>query len=147
MAKPSIEDRIAIEDLFIRYTTSLDDFDIAGIESCFVEDCALVTPNHGEFRGKSSIREWMKPNLAVKDLGGRFRHVISNFTMDVNGDHAKAGCYLLDFLIIDGHTKLLSPGIYDCDLVRIGGEWLFERRTVIMDKPYSLPQAQPPAHG
>jgi ketosteroid isomerase-like protein len=140
VAKPSSEDRIAIEDLFIRYTTSLDDFDIAGIESCFAEDCVLVTPNHGEFCGVNSIRDWMKPNLAVKDLGGRFRHVISNFRIDVNGDRAKAYCYLLDFLVIDGRTELLSPGIYDCDLVKVDGDWLFERRAVVMDKPYSLPR-------
>jgi 3-phenylpropionate/cinnamic acid dioxygenase small subunit len=140
VARPSIEDRIAIEDLFVRYTTSLDDFDIAGIESCFAEDCLLQTPQNGEFRGRSSIREWMKPNLAVKDWGGQFRHIISNFMIDVDGDRAKAQCYLLDYLTVNGTTELLSPGIYDCDLVKRDGEWRFVRRAVIMDKPYSLPQ-------
>jgi hypothetical protein len=141
VATPSADDRLAIEDLFIRYTTCLDGFDIAGIESCFVEDCLLVTPQNGDFRGVASIRDWMKPNLAVKDLGGRFRHVISNFRIDVNGDRAKASCYLLDLLVIDGRTEVLSPGIYDCDLVKVHGTWLFERRAVVMDKPYSLPEA------
>jgi len=140
VARPSIEDRIAIEDLFVRYTTSLDAFDIAGIESCFIEDCLLQTPQNGEFRGRSSIREWMKPNLTVKDLGGQFRHIISNFVIDVDGGRAKAQCYLLDYLTVGGKTELLSPGIYDCDLVKRDGEWLFVRRAVIMDKRYSLPQ-------
>ena len=77
--------------------------------------------------------------MRVKDMGGQFRHVISNFLIDVDGIAAKASCYLLDFLTINGQTQLLSPGIYDCDLVRVGGEWLFKRRRVVMDHPYSLP--------
>jgi SnoaL-like protein len=140
MGKPSIEDRLAIEDLFVRYTTALDACDLPGIEGCFVEDCLLETPQGGSFRGRHSIRDWMKPNLAVKNRGGRFRHVISNFSIDVTGTRAHATCYLLDFLIMDGETKLLSPGIYDCDLVKLGGEWIFERRRVVMDQPYSLPE-------
>ncbi len=35
MAKPSIEDRLAIEDLFVRYTTALDNGDVDGVVSCF----------------------------------------------------------------------------------------------------------------
>ena len=51
LAKPTIEDRLAIEDLFVRYAASLDRFDIPGIESCFVEDGILETPNRGVFQG------------------------------------------------------------------------------------------------
>jgi hypothetical protein len=142
MAKPSIEDRLAIEDLFVRYTTSLDRFDVAGIEACFVEDCVLVTPNHGSFHGRASIREWMGPNLSIRDRGGQFRHVVSNFVIDVapDGRRAHATCYLLDYLTIGGVTELLAPGTYDCELERVDGEWLFARRTVVMDHPYRLPE-------
>jgi hypothetical protein len=139
LAKPTIADRLAVEDLFVRYTTSLDRFDIPGIENCFVEDCVLETPNHGDFHGRASICEWMQPNMRVKEMGGQFRHVISNLVIDVDGTAAKATCYLLDFLTINGRTQLLSPGLYDCDLVRVEGEWLFKRRRVVMDHPYSLP--------
>ena len=55
MGKPSVEDRAAIEDLFVRYTTSLDRGDVAAIEGCFSEDCVLVTPNHGEFVGRALV--------------------------------------------------------------------------------------------
>jgi hypothetical protein len=140
MASPSLEDRLAINDLFVRYTISLDSFDTEGVISCFVEDCRLVTPIHGDFRGHAGIREWMIPNLRVRDAGGRFRHVISNLVIDVEEDRAKAKCYLLDYLTMPGQpAELLSPGIYECDLVKVGKEWRFTSRVVQMDYIFKLP--------
>ena len=70
------------------------------------------------------------------EQGGQFRHVLSNLRIDVEGDTARAKCYLLDFLTRDGKTELLSPGDYDCELIRVGDDWRFKTRLVHMDRQF-----------
>lgn len=144
MGMPSVEDRLAIGDLFVRYTTALDACDIDTVVGCFTADCTLVSPIHGAFHGHQGIRDFAAPNVKLKDRGAQFRHFITNLVIDQQGNRAKATCYLLDFVTVDGKTKLLSPGVYDCDLVKQDGEWLMQQRLVDMDYKFSLPPAEKP---
>jgi ketosteroid isomerase-like protein len=141
MATPSIEDRFAISDLFVRYTTALDACDVETVVGCFTADCTLESPIVGTFRGHDGIRDFANQILRAKEeRGAQYRHVISNLAMTVDGDRARATCYLLDFVTVDGTTHLLSPGRYECDLVCSDGIWLFARRLVIMDRQFTLPE-------
>jgi ketosteroid isomerase-like protein len=145
MPTPSIEDRFAINDLFVRYTTALDACDVETVIGCFTGDCTLESPIVGTFRGHDGIRDFATKTLRAKqERGAQYRHVISNLAMTVEGDRARATCYLLDYVTVDGATHLLSPGRYECDLVRSDGNWLFARRLVIMDRQFTLPE---PPHG
>jgi hypothetical protein len=144
MGAPSVEDRFEIGDLFVRYTTALDACDIETVIGCFTADCSLESPIIGVFVGHAGIREFAERTLRLKrERGAQFRHVISNLAITVDGDRARATCYLLDFVTVDGATELLSPGQYDCDLVRSFGHWLFTKRLVIMDRQFTLPGAPP----
>jgi uncharacterized protein (TIGR02246 family) len=144
MPTPSIEERFAINDLFVRYTTALDACDVETVVGCFTSDCSLVSPIVGTFHGHEGIRDFANPTLRAKqERGAQYRHVISNLAITVDGDRARATCYLLDFVTVDGETHLLSPGQYECDLVRSDGSWLFEKRLVIMDRTFTLPE---PSH-
>jgi uncharacterized protein (TIGR02246 family) len=138
MAKPSVEDRIAIEDLFIRYTCALDAGDVDTVVACFAEDGSLESPAVGQCIGRPSIREFARRFARFRANGSQLRHVISNLRIDADGDRAHALCYLAVFLTRDGKSRLLAPGGYDCDLVRIGGDWLFQRRVVLHDHDYTL---------
>jgi hypothetical protein len=57
----------------------------------------------------------------------------------VDGDAARARCYLLDFVTDRGATQLLSPGEYDAELRRRDGTWRLQRRDVAMDRTFALP--------
>ena len=141
MAKPSIEDRLDIQDLFVRYVTSLDACDAAAVVGCFTEDCMLYSPVKGRYEGHAGIRRFADDTVRMKtERGGQFRHVLANLRCDVEGEHATARCYLLDFLTIDGKTELLSPGEYECELVKVNGQWLFKSRIVHMDYIFKLPE-------
>ena len=145
MATPSLPDRMEIYDLFVRYTTALDACEIENVVACFSADCSLESPILGAFRGHSGIRDFANRTLRQKEEhGAQFRHVISNLAIDVQGDRARATCYLLDFVTIRGDTQLLSPGRYDCDLVRSEGKWLFTKRVVLMDRNFTLPGTPAP---
>jgi len=67
MAKPSIEDRLAIEDLFVRYTTALDEGDVEDVVGCFTDDGWLDSPIIGRHEGKAKLREFALEMLSAGD--------------------------------------------------------------------------------
>jgi ketosteroid isomerase-like protein len=137
MATASMADWFDINNVFIRYATSLDRGDVDAVVACFTEDASLVSPVMGEFFGHAGVRDFASRTARLKrEAGVQFRHVVSNLVVDVEGDRAQATCYLLDYRTRDGKTLLLSPGEYECTLRRTGGHWLFERRVVTMDQPF-----------
>ena len=140
MARPSVEDRHGIEDLFIRYTSALDSGDVDGVVGCFAEDGWLDSPIVGRFQGREELRAFAEKTAeTIRLRGARFRHVVTNLRIEMKGGRARAQCYLLDFCTIDGESKLLSPGEYDCELVKSNQDWLFASRIVRMDRMFSIP--------
>ncbi len=138
MSRLSIEDRVLIEDLFIRYTCALDAGDVDTVVGSFAEDGTLESPAVGVRAGRGEIREFAERFARYQQGGSQLRHVISNLRVSVDGDRGSAKCYLVVFQTRDGQSRLLAPGHYDCQLVRTGGEWLFQRRVVTMDHDYVL---------
>jgi hypothetical protein len=140
MKPASLVDWFDVHNLFVRYTTSLDACDVEAVVDCFVEDGWLDSPVLGRFEGHAGIREFALRTVKVRDeRGGQFRHVVSNLRVDVEGDRGVARCYLLDFLTLGGKSDLLSPGEYQCEIVRTGGTWRFASRTVHMDQGFPPP--------
>jgi 3-phenylpropionate/cinnamic acid dioxygenase small subunit len=138
MSAATMEAWFGIHNAFIRYATSLDHGDVEGVVACFTADASLESPVLGRFDGHDGIREFAERTARLLREGVQFRHVVTNLVADVAGDRARARCYLLDFRTRDGKTQLLSPGEYDCDLVRAGAQWLFTRRAVVMDQPFGV---------
>lgn len=133
MATASVEDRMMINDLFVRYTTALDAGDVETIVACFTEDGALESPAVGIYSGRQGIREFAERFARFQQRGSQLRHFISNLAMQVDGDAARATCYLLNVITRNGKTELMAPGRYDCRLAKIDGEWLFKHRLVVLD--------------
>jgi SnoaL-like domain len=141
MAAASLEEWFAVNELFIRYATSLDHCDVEGVVACFEPDGWLESPILGRFDGSEGIREFAMRTVRLKqEQGVQFRHVVSNLRAEVEGERAHARCYLLDFLTRDGKTELLSPGEYECELKRTNGAWRFVYRKVTMDRVFALPE-------
>ena len=105
---------------------------------CFTEDGSLVSPAVGEHRGRPAIRAFAQRFAAFQRNGSQLRHVISNLMMQVEGERGSATCYLTVFLTRDGKSRLLAPGLYECELRRDGRTWRFQRRVVKHDHDYTL---------
>lgn len=139
MARPSLEDRIAIEDLFTRYAWALDKGDVEGIIACFTDDAVLESPVLGRFAGAAAVREFAEKNARQNAAPGAImRHVMTNIRADVEGDRATAQCYLINYLTRAGKTELLAPGEYDCRLERVAGAWRFSYRFVKLDQTVKI---------
>jgi uncharacterized protein (TIGR02246 family) len=135
---PSIEDRFAINDLFVRYTTALDAGDVETVVDCFTEDAVLESPAIGVRTGRTAIREFAGRFATMRATGTQFRHMISNLAVEVDGDAARVTCYLLVFITRDGNSTRLPPGRYECQATREDGLWRFRRRVVFHDHDYVL---------
>ena len=129
----ALEDRLAINDLFVRYATALDAGDVETIVSCFAEDGALESPLVGVYKGHDGIRAFATRFARLRDGGTQLRHVLSNLAVKLDGDRAHATCYLLTVLTRDGKSTLRPPGRYECELARVQGRWVFHYRLVLED--------------
>ncbi|MBS0641797.1 MAG: nuclear transport factor 2 family protein [Acetobacteraceae bacterium] len=134
----NLEDRLAINDLFVRYTCALDDGDAGTVVDCFTDDATLVSPAVGEHSGKAAITAFAERFARFQQNGSQLRHVISNLRMTIDGDTAHATCYLTVLLTRNGKSQLMAPGRYDCQLRKFGGAWRFHRRVVLHDHDYTL---------
>lgn len=134
----SLEDRLAISDLFARYMWAIDTGDVEGLVACFTEDGVLESPAVGRYAGRDGVRTFAERFASFHTAGTQLRHVISNLLIEPDGDRAFAKCYLLTFLTKDGQSRLLGPGRYECRLRKEGGTWRFENRLVVMDHDYAL---------
>ena len=122
-----------INDLFVRYTTALDAGDVETIVGGFTEDGALESPAVGVYSGRQGIREFAERFARFRERGSQLRHFISNLAVQVDGDAARATCYLLNVITRNGKTELMPPGRYDCRLAKVDGRWLFRYRLVVLD--------------
>jgi uncharacterized protein (TIGR02246 family) len=138
MAGGSIEDRLAISDLFVRYTKALDVGDVETVVDCFTADAALESPVIGVIAGRAAIRAFAGRFAAQLAGGTQFRHMITNIAAEIDGDRARASAYLLVLITRDGKSRQLPPGRYECELIKTGGEWRFSRRVVFHDHGYTL---------
>ena len=141
MSLADIEDRLAISDLFVRYTTALDRGDVETLVDCFTLDGSLDSPAVGQHSGHAAIRAFAERFAAQRAGGTQFRHMVTNIAADIEpgGDRARATAYLLVLISRDGKSRRLPPGRYECELVKSAdGQWRFQRRVVILDHPITL---------
>ena len=134
----AIEDRLAINDLFVRYTTALDAGDVETVVGCFTADAVLESPAIGLIAGHKAIRAFARRFAALRKDGTQFRHMISNLAVEFTGQRARATCYLLVLITRNGASRQLPPGHYECELAKESGQWRFRRRVVFHDHGYTL---------
>src|SRR5216110_3816145 len=69
MSLDYLEDRLAIHDLFVRYTTALDRGDVETVVDCFTEDATLESPVIGVIAGRDAIRAFAERFAAQRAAG------------------------------------------------------------------------------
>jgi ketosteroid isomerase-like protein len=88
----SVLDWLAIQELFVRYATALDDGEVETVVACFTADAALESPVIGRIEGTDAIRAFAGRFAAQRAGGTQFRHLITNLAIDIapEGDRARA---------------------------------------------------------
>ncbi len=132
-------DRAEIEDLMARYLMAMDYHDADAYAECFTEDGELDWAM-GVARGRRAIRAEAlsfeeRIGEIFKDGEGRpakLRHAVCQTAIRVEGDRAwNTGLW---FEMADdgpnGSIALPSFGLYEDELLRMEGRWLFKRRKI-----------------
>jgi hypothetical protein len=125
-----ISDRIQIGDLLTRYTIAIDTKDWALLDTCFTPDAHLDYTSAGGVKGPyPDVRRWLEQALAPFAMT---QHFISNTTVTLDGDRARARTYVLNpmgFPKPDGSLHIFTVGAYYNDrLVRTDAGWLIAER-------------------
>ena len=141
------EDRAEIEDLQARYMFALDFHDADTYASTFTEDGVL---DYGPVvKGRDEIRKIVagmakrfadqaaaQAAQAAPDAPAMWpavgRHNISNIAIKVDGDKAQGRAYWFHY---SNNTpkrtgQLDSFGIYEDEMVKVNGKWLFSKRKI-----------------
>lgn len=128
-------DRVAIEELFVRYYSGLGGGDPAWFGK-FFEDGAELDVNGIVVHGEKEITELYRQVKEDKpNLTGQFRMILSNMLIDIDGDEASARMMWTQTLneTLKGQPRLIEQGLEWDTLAKRGGAWRITRRVVIAD--------------
>lgn len=127
-----IEEKELIRELYVRYALCIDADRREDWVACFTEDGVFDSKRLGRHAGRYALIEFMR--LYKEYQGGvQVRHVISNISVQIDGDRATGTCYLTYYHSKNGKSELLAVGGYSDKLRKIDGKWLFEYRKVFVD--------------
>lgn len=125
----TLADRLAVEDLLIRYCTAIDEHDWALMDTVFQPDALWDSTSAGGLAGPyQTIRAPLVEELAHWEM----THHLSNIVVTFHGDTAKAKSYTHAWLARIGPEGPMQPRLmgaaYHDDLVRTPEGWRIQTR-------------------
>lgn len=143
MTKPissaDLADRIALRELVDAYADCADRRDAIGQMSLFTEDCHFevwMDARAGEPSYILKGRLALEPVFAALNAYEATTHFNGQCTLRLNGDHATGVTYCLAHHITahdDGKTLMIASIRYHDEMVRIGDDWRFSKRVLLVD--------------
>jgi ketosteroid isomerase-like protein len=134
------QDRAEIEDLMSRYLFAMDYGDFDAYVETFTEDGVLEF-SRSTSRGRAEIKKAVAVfkeaiGKLYKDKEGNpatLRHVLLQAVIRVEADHAWTRSLWVEMANdgANGTLKMGTFGIYEDELQRVKGHWLFSRRRVL----------------
>jgi 3-phenylpropionate/cinnamic acid dioxygenase small subunit len=130
-----IADRIAIEDVIVRYATAMDTQDWELYRACFRPDARTVMDRVGEFDTVEAVIALLAPRLTIF---AALQHFVSNFVIsgavasdgDGDGGLATARNYFVSHHVPHGADGYTYGGTFDFDLARDAEGWRITAHTI-----------------
>ena len=129
----SVEDRLAIQDVYARYAWALDTGQVEDLAACFTEDTVIIEEvfeDPDRWEGRHGVRALGNHYKSAPNFPGR-QHHISNLVMDGSGDECRARSFVFVTECQGEPPYLLRfTGHYEDRLVKQEGQWLFKERII-----------------
>ena len=124
----SVEDRIAIADLYARYAWSLDTRDVETFATLFADDGAIEMPDVGRFEGRAEVLRYGRLLTDDPTYPGR-QHWIGQSLVEGDSEQCQVRSYgMVTGRSSDGVSAVRSLGYYTDKLVKVDGQWRFRDR-------------------
>jgi hypothetical protein len=133
-------DRAQIEDLQARYLFAIDYFDWDAYVATFAPDGELTFAS-GTSKGRDAIRAAVtkfaegigKFYHTADGKPAKLRHIILQSSIRVEGSHAWARSVWMEMANHgpNDEPKIGTYGLYEDEMVKINGQWLFSKRNVL----------------
>lgn len=127
----SVEDQLAIQQLYARYNHAIDSGDGARWAACFTNDGTFSSAT-GTFQGREQLETF--GNAFATRM--KARHWTNNLVLEGDGATARGSCYLMLLRLSPGEqppASILVTAIYRDELTRTADGWKFASRTVVGD--------------
>lgn len=133
-------DKLAIHELLARVAYGLDVRDLDMLTSCFAEQAVMTLRIAGgdlvgPFEGRDAILKLMTDSM--EEQTDQRRHVTTNIFFESEGEDTASVVSNLTLLgTEDGQIRLISAGVYQDEVIRVGAEWKLVKRHIELDVPY-----------
>ena len=130
MSDQSVADRIACQDVMLRYAAGVDNRDFNMYRSCFADDVEVLGFGDETINGGDAWLEYVKTAL---ERFGPTQHMLGPQLATIDGDNAQcrtdvqAHHYMKDA----ESTTLTLWATYETDMRRIDGEWKISRHRLV----------------
>ena len=144
MAKPSVADRVAIEDLYADYAWALDTGDLGAFFALFTDDCVFGDTAGNRYKGHAETRKYVEGLVKSAPFKGRM-HLLTAMRFDQQGERigVKAYWHVAKWEKAANVKKLETMGWSDDAFVKVNGQWKFAQRLVHHWNDTDLPWAGP----
>jgi ketosteroid isomerase-like protein len=125
-----VEDRIALQDVMLKYAAAVDEKDYEGYRALFTEDVHVIGLTPDDFHGMEAFFPWWKDAIDQYDST---QHKFSPMLAEIDGDYARTRNDLqaLHYPKGDAETTVTLWGTYKTDMKRVNGEWKICRHELI----------------
>ncbi len=127
-----LADRVAIQDVIARVAIALDRRDPEMLGSCFTRDAVFEYVGVSKSTGAENIK-WAAKRM---ERYSSSQHTLTTQRIQMRGDEADAETYAVNYFFAkqDGEERevMVNGGRYSDLLVRSGGRWQIQRRTLTL---------------
>ena len=130
MSDQLIADRIALQDVLLKYAAGVDERDMDLYRSCFADDLEVLGFGDETVNGADAWVDYVKNAL---EQYGPTQHMLGPQLATVNGDtaHTRTDLQALHYLKEAPNTTVTLWATYKSDMRRVNGEWkIFRHRLV-----------------
>lgn len=130
MSDQSVADRIACQDVMLKYAAGVDNRDMDLYRSCFADDVEVLGFGAETINGGDAWLQYVKTAL---EAYGPTQHMLGPQLATIDGDNAscRTDVQAHHYLINDETTTLTLWATYETDMQRINGEWKIKRHRLV----------------
>lgn len=125
-----VTDRIALQDVMLRYAAGVDELDFNLYRSCFADDVEVVGFGKEAFHG---VDAWVDYVMTAMQRFGPTQHMLGPQYAEIHGDTAdtRSDVQALHVLKESPDTLLTLWATYKTRMVRIDGTWKISRHELV----------------